>query len=576
MDLANFARAFKPTMSSLGYALFLAVNATGVWGGIFPFLPLEFQTPTILFWFFLAQSVAFFASFLASGLVVYFLPGPTRRLSAVLAGAPYLVGWLCLIAALYLDAAAVPLVTVGGTFLGIGSAGFYMLWQRLFASRDADVGSRDLILGTVYSALFYYALYVVPRGICAFLIPLVFMPLFGLTIALQSRTVDREQPMFQDVPREHPAVYRNVVLGYWRCALCLGVLGLCSGIMRSLAVGNLQMGALINVLSMAGALVTAVVLLRLWHVRGLRMSVTSAYRVIFPLAITAFVVLPFAPADYGNWLAAILYALYSAAVILMMIQCAQASRDGGINPVFVYGLYGAVVYALHDIGFFGGTFIKAIGGLSPDFPTLITVALGAIYLLGMMNFVSQGGIRRALGLGAPDLSIELVAFGPTDEAAETAGSLAAETAGGSAPRMLGSDGPEGTGGADGVPDDGLPANEGPSAHADHAKAGPDAQSRRAVSSAEQRPPRPGYEAEGHGAETELDETDRQIDRARVRYRLTARETEIMGLIAGGYTVPRIAEMLVVSENTVRTHSRHIYAKLGVHKKQELRDLLSRL
>mgnify|MGYP005786782691 CR=1 FL=1 len=43
----------RPNVASLGYALFLAINAAGVWGGVFPFLPLDFQTPEIIFWFFL-------------------------------------------------------------------------------------------------------------------------------------------------------------------------------------------------------------------------------------------------------------------------------------------------------------------------------------------------------------------------------------------------------------------------------------------------------------------------------------------------------------------------------------------
>lgn len=36
---------------------------------------------------------------------------------------------------------------------------------------------------------------------------------------------------------------------------------------------------------------------------------------------------------------------------------------------------------------------------------------------------------------------------------------------------------------------------------------------------------------------------------------------------------RIAEELIISENTVRMHSKRIYAKLNVHKKQELMDLV---
>lgn len=52
--------------SSWGYACFLTVNATSVWGGIFPFLPLEFQTVEVTLTFFLTQAVAFGGAFLAS------------------------------------------------------------------------------------------------------------------------------------------------------------------------------------------------------------------------------------------------------------------------------------------------------------------------------------------------------------------------------------------------------------------------------------------------------------------------------------------------------------------------------
>lgn len=40
-------------------------------------------------------------------------------------------------------------------------------------------------------------------------------------------------------------------------------------------------------------------------------------------------------------------------------------------------------------------------------------------------------------------------------------------------------------------------------------------------------------------------------------------------------VGHIAELLFVSENTVRTHSKHIYVKLDVRKRQELIDLVER-
>ena len=58
-----------------------------------------------------------------------------------------------------------------------------------------------------------------------------------------------------------------------------------------------------------------------------------------------------------------------------------------------------------------------------------------------------------------------------------------------------------------------------------------------------------------------------------QYGLSARETEVAELIARGRSMAAIAEELFVSENTVRTHAKHIYTKLDIHSRQELGDLL---
>lgn len=51
--------------------------------------------------------------------------------------------------------------------------------------------------------------------------------------------------------------------------------------------------------------------------------------------------------------------------------------------------------------------------------------------------------------------------------------------------------------------------------------------------------------------------------------LTARETEIVLLISQGYTSKTIAEMLYVSPETIRTHTKKIYRKLGIHNRQDI-------
>jgi DNA-binding CsgD family transcriptional regulator len=57
------------------------------------------------------------------------------------------------------------------------------------------------------------------------------------------------------------------------------------------------------------------------------------------------------------------------------------------------------------------------------------------------------------------------------------------------------------------------------------------------------------------------------------YRLTARECEVLALLARGRTLSIIARNLQIANGTARTHIENVYAKLGVHKQQELIDLV---
>lgn len=54
--------------------------------------------------------------------------------------------------------------------------------------------------------------------------------------------------------------------------------------------------------------------------------------------------------------------------------------------------------------------------------------------------------------------------------------------------------------------------------------------------------------------------------------LSERQSEVLTLLAHGYDIPTIAKKLYVSENTVRTHTKKVYAALDVHSKQEIIEL----
>ena len=75
----------------------------------------------------------------------------------------------------------------------------------------------------------------------------------------------------------------------------------------------------------------------------------------------------------------------------------------------------------------------------------------------------------------------------------------------------------------------------------------------------------------------LSEADPRKERAldiAARHGLTSREQDILLLLSQGHSAARIGELLYISAATVQTHTKHIYAKLGVHSRQEIIDLFA--
>lgn len=76
----------------------------------------------------------------------------------------------------------------------------------------------------------------------------------------------------------------------------------------------------------------------------------------------------------------------------------------------------------------------------------------------------------------------------------------------------------------------------------------------------------GTAGEGEARLARLDEVSRAAG-------LTSRERQVAELLGRGRSKQYIAETLYLSENTVRTYTRRMYAKLDIHSRQELQDLL---
>ncbi len=69
----------------------------------------------------------------------------------------------------------------------------------------------------------------------------------------------------------------------------------------------------------------------------------------------------------------------------------------------------------------------------------------------------------------------------------------------------------------------------------------------------------------------VDGLARRCEEAAAHFGLTAREADVMRLLAHGNTAARIHEELGIGYNTVKYHVRNVYAKMDVHSQQELID-----
>lgn len=522
----------RPDVASLGYGLFIATNATCMWGGLFPFLPPEIRDGGFMFAFYLVISLVSAVAYALAALCSYRRPDAVARLRTRHAVVPYAAGWTLIVAAAYVHTATFGLAVGGGCLLAVGIVAFFLLWQRLFASSEPKEGNLALLKGNLFSGVIYFGLFVLPETLTTYLIPLVFLPLFALALMLRLRGVDVDQPMFQDVPRLHRREYAHVVRGVWKSVFCVGALGFCAGIMRSLAVFATGVGAFVNVFSMLALSLGAAVLLALWRRRGLSFSVVRAYRWLFPFVLTAFLLLPVLGMAYATWMAGLLYAAYSAATMVMAVHCAQLSREDGINPVFIFGIFSGVATLLQCVGFLMGGLLE--NPASRDvLPPLLTTGFMACYVLAIIYFVEQGAFKAPVSETPGHDGIELVRAGSRSAGAGAEGRLS-----------LGGEGRAG----DGRPaDDGARGAEG--GDGDEGRAG------------------------DGGRRPYRDRVSKQVEAVRAHYGLSGREADVLELLVRGYSVPRVAEELVLSENTIRTHAKRIYGKLDVHRKQDLLDLV---
>lgn len=533
--MARETQALMPDVQSFGFAAILSINATSVWGGIYPYLPSACQTEFVTMSFYCVQILVFALSFFGWMTLTWFRPSLIKS-GAVLPFACLLAaGPLFLVAAMYLETLALIFIFIASVLIGFALAAFMVYWQKVFAGMEAAQGNLALIKGTMFSALLYLCICMVPQALTAFLIPLVLVPVAALCLWLAQREISLDQPMFEDVPKQHASVYRNALRESLSPALSVGALGFVAGAIRFIAVTHQDLLSEINIYSMVILLGVMLVFYFIWQRHTLRMNLSTIFLVLFPLAAACLVLLPFVGQVFTNFGFGVANGCFMLACVFMMIHCAQLSRDNGINPIFIYGFYGAVAYIPqvfgYGVGFGSGIEIHwGVGQFS--FVSLVSLfVLLLVALFGMRGaYASQ---QKSMG-SLEFLTLENV---PAKAQGEQVSSSLQD-----------------------ISDELLEEEDG-SQHKVALAEGD--------SSVRSLPTFSQQEFGGHAK----DALAIRCQQVAADFALSSRETEVMELIARGYSGPAIAEMLFISENTMRTHNKRIYVKLDVHKKRELLELI---
>lgn len=76
------------------------------------------------------------------------------------------------------------------------------------------------------------------------------------------------------------------------------------------------------------------------------------------------------------------------------------------------------------------------------------------------------------------------------------------------------------------------------------------------------------------APPEITDVERNCRAIADEFGLSAREYEILVLLGQGHTTQSLARILVLSPYTVQTHIKHIYGKIGIHRRAELMDYVN--
>lgn len=322
---------------------------------------------------------------------------------------------------------------------------------------------------------------------------------------------------------------------YWCLFALVGVVGILHtsvlGSSSEHIVGDVSMAA---PLFASTAVASAIAL-----VASRRGNPAAAYKACLPVMLVVLSLMPFIGDALGPISGTIMIMCYDVCGMLFLFYIANASRETGVSSFALSGIYLIGSNAFLAFGLAAGLVVGAFSA-SRGVSLLTLLAFVALYPLGIAFVFAMRRAIRSVKSPAEALRESAVSVGAALPHVSSSSDATAQ--GRQVDNALMDDGQLNV--------DQLSSAEG---HAAQKEAGIDAAAESAA------------EPDWRGELASFAQT----------YGLTPRETEICSYLVRGRSAKHIAEELVISENTVWSHVKNVYAKTGAAGKNALIELFEK-
>lgn len=504
--------------------------------------------------------------------------GPPTNCRALVVAAPLAV--TATTPMLFLPAygfAATPFLFAASAVLtGAGSALMWVMWGQLYARLPQDAVESCAPASAFVAALLSFVAMAVPQGASIALVsvfPLVSGVLLWRAWSKTSASASADHTSLPAAPLPLREAFGSMGRGGF------GILAACMFVSiegsfwasSSADASHAVVIFVVSALFMAVVSVTATAGPR-------RVSLSFAYRWMCPLMVAGFAAIIVLGAKTGAFAAAGvgIASRFAFCVITQMYFASYAAR-GAATPVQSYAVGWLFVHAGDLLGVLVSLPLQsAITGGSVDpsgAAAVLIVALVAAVMLALNDETRFLAWETAPAYAGTACAASASAAGSCTIAG--AGVAAGETGVGHLvlrPQSVRDAGGEGEGGSASDASAGETAGGEGEAGETSTNAGAQAAGSAAASSASAGAS-PSASASPSQNPQPMDFIGQRVALLAREHKLTPRETEVFGLLAHGRSIPYVRDALIISRDTAATHAKHIYAKLDVHSRQELIDLV---